>query len=176
MHLSWDFPFFVSVEAGSSAAVGVCRRTGIGRVRHLAVAQLWVQERVRSGDFVLTKWPGERNPADVLTKAVNGEIIDRHMLFVNLHWEDGRAECALRLDGFSWDELGPSVRTPGSGSASAGARVSAAAKQSEGKARHHVSWAECVDSPQDSCNEPDTCTESATAGVRVPCRRSSSRS
>eukprot|EP00969_Alexandrium_andersonii_P052270 2295114-Alexandrium_andersonii.AAC.1 len=24
---------------------GICRRTGIGRVRHLAVTQLWVQER-----------------------------------------------------------------------------------------------------------------------------------
>ena len=31
----------------SSAAVGICRRAGIGRVRHLAVGQLWIQELVR---------------------------------------------------------------------------------------------------------------------------------
>ena len=30
-----------------AAAIGICRRTGIGRVRHLAVGQLWVQERLR---------------------------------------------------------------------------------------------------------------------------------
>ena len=34
----------LKVFADSSAAIGICRRTGIGRVRHLAVGQLWVQE------------------------------------------------------------------------------------------------------------------------------------
>eukprot|EP00969_Alexandrium_andersonii_P364718 15464718-Alexandrium_andersonii.AAC.1 len=63
------------VYADSSAAIGMCRRTGIGRARHLAVGQLWVQEGVRSGDFELIKWSGVDNPADVLTKAVNGGTI-----------------------------------------------------------------------------------------------------
>ena len=31
----------VSVHADSSAAIGICRRTGIGKVRHLATGQLW---------------------------------------------------------------------------------------------------------------------------------------
>eukprot|EP00969_Alexandrium_andersonii_P062161 2739088-Alexandrium_andersonii.AAC.1 len=57
------------VYADSSAAIGICRRTGIGRLRHLAVGQLWVQERARAGDFELIKWPGADNPADMLTKA-----------------------------------------------------------------------------------------------------------
>ena len=39
--------------ADSSAALGICRRTGVGRVRHLAVGQLWVQERLREGHFSL---------------------------------------------------------------------------------------------------------------------------
>eukprot|EP00969_Alexandrium_andersonii_P159936 7067316-Alexandrium_andersonii.AAC.1 len=72
------------------------------------------------------------------------------MLFVNLHWEDGRAECAPRLDGFDWDQLGPSVRAPGSGSALAGAGAPAVVTQSEGKAGRHVSWAESADSPPSS--------------------------
>eukprot|EP00969_Alexandrium_andersonii_P346746 15330050-Alexandrium_andersonii.AAC.1 len=65
------------------------------------------QERVRSGDFALIKWPGERNPADIPTKAVNADLINRHLQFVNLRREDGRASRAPRLDGFSWDMLGP---------------------------------------------------------------------
>eukprot|EP00969_Alexandrium_andersonii_P338520 14960541-Alexandrium_andersonii.AAC.1 len=69
----------LQVCSGSSAAIGICRRAGVGRVRHLAVAQLWVQERVRAGDFELLKWPGERNPAGILMKAVNEELIVRHL-------------------------------------------------------------------------------------------------
>ena len=53
--------------ADSSAAIGICRRTGIGRVRHLGAGPLWVQERVRAGDFALVKHPGAENPADILT-------------------------------------------------------------------------------------------------------------
>ena len=175
--IAQDLGFTASLEvcADSSAAIGICRRTGIGRVRHLAVAQLWVQERVRSGDFVLTKWPGERNPADILTKAVNGEIIDRHMQFVNLHWEDGRAECAPRLDGFSWDRLGPSPKAPGSKSVSTGVGAPVAGDQSEGKARRHVSWAEPVGSAQAVSDESNQCPKSASADVWAPSSSSSSR-
>eukprot|EP00969_Alexandrium_andersonii_P300328 13278118-Alexandrium_andersonii.AAC.1 len=35
----------LQVCSDSSAAIGICRRAGIGRVGHLVVAQLWVQER-----------------------------------------------------------------------------------------------------------------------------------
>eukprot|EP00969_Alexandrium_andersonii_P160859 7108674-Alexandrium_andersonii.AAC.1 len=31
----------LQVRADSSAAIGICRRSGIGRVRHLAVGQFW---------------------------------------------------------------------------------------------------------------------------------------
>ena len=51
-----------NVLTDASAAVGICRRTGIGKVRHLATGQLWVQERVRQGDFYLIKDPGRPQP------------------------------------------------------------------------------------------------------------------
>eukprot|EP00969_Alexandrium_andersonii_P063593 2800334-Alexandrium_andersonii.AAC.1 len=37
--------------------------------------------------------------------AVNADLVNRRLQFINLHWEDGRASCAPLLDGFSWDEL-----------------------------------------------------------------------
>eukprot|EP00969_Alexandrium_andersonii_P083598 3687777-Alexandrium_andersonii.AAC.1 len=45
--IAQDLGFSASLEvcAGSSAAIGICLRAGIGRVRHLAVGQLWVQDR-----------------------------------------------------------------------------------------------------------------------------------
>ena len=89
----------LEVLADSSAAIGICRRTGIGKVRHLAVGQLWVQERVRGGDFALTKHPGAHNPADIITKAVEGNLIQRHMAAIGARDEQGRAASAPLLIG-----------------------------------------------------------------------------
>ena len=58
----------LSIHTDSAAAVGICKRAGIGRVRHLAVGQLWVQEGLRRGDFRLFKVQGDANPTDALTK------------------------------------------------------------------------------------------------------------
>jgi hypothetical protein len=84
----------VSVHTDSSAAAGICRRSGIGRVRHLAVGQLWVQEGLRRGDFRLYKVAGVDNPADLLTKHLSREVIDRHLETLSLIRQEGRAETA----------------------------------------------------------------------------------
>ena len=83
-----------SIHADSSAAIGICRRSGIGRVRHLAVGQLWVQEGLRRGDLTLFKVQGDRNPSDILTKSVAREVLDRHLGKLGLHRTDGRAATA----------------------------------------------------------------------------------
>ena len=66
--LDLGIPLNLEVLTDATAAIGICRRRGIGKIRHLHVADLWVQDRVRKGDFALTKTPGESNPADMLTK------------------------------------------------------------------------------------------------------------
>eukprot|EP00969_Alexandrium_andersonii_P171168 7566464-Alexandrium_andersonii.AAC.1 len=103
--IAQDLGFSASLEvyADSSAAIGICRRAGVGRVRHLAVGQRWVQECVRSGDFALLKWPGEKKPADILTKAIHADLIDRHLQLVSLRWENGRASCGTSA---RWVQLG----------------------------------------------------------------------
>ena len=45
----------VDVLTDATAAIGICRRRGLGNIRHLAVADLWVQDRLRSGDVTLAK-------------------------------------------------------------------------------------------------------------------------
>ena len=84
----------VRIHADSAAAIGICRRSCIGRVRHLAVGQLWVQEGLRRRDFTLFKVQGDRNPADILTKCVPREVLDRHLSKLGLHRTDGRAATA----------------------------------------------------------------------------------
>jgi hypothetical protein len=84
----------ISIHTDSSAAAGICRRSGIGRVRHLAVGQLWVQEGLRRGDFRLFKVTGTDNPADLLTKHLARDVVDRHLETMSLVRQEGRAETA----------------------------------------------------------------------------------
>ena len=58
----------IKVWTDSSAAKAAASRRGHGRMRHVELKYLWVQELVRSGRIVLDKVPGVRNVADHLTK------------------------------------------------------------------------------------------------------------
>ena len=87
----------IQVYADSTAAIGICKRVGIGKVRHLAVGQLWVQERLKSGDFRLYKVAGADNPADLLTKNVPRDLADHHCRSLAVQRTEGRAESAPGL-------------------------------------------------------------------------------
>ncbi len=56
------------VWTDSSAAVGICTRQGLGKMRHLDTHTLWIQQAVRTRRVDLRKVDGEQNPADLLTK------------------------------------------------------------------------------------------------------------
>ena len=86
------------VRTDAAAAIGVCRRRGLGKIRHLATSDLWIQERLRTGDFVLEKVDGHNNVADVLTKHVDRATLERHMLSLGLKEEYGRAQSAPTID------------------------------------------------------------------------------
>ena len=82
------------IMSDAAAAIGISRRRGLGKVRHLATADLWMQDRVRKGDFTLEKILGSDNPSDMLTKHVPRDVISEHMVTLGLRYEDGRAESA----------------------------------------------------------------------------------
>ena len=87
----------VRLRADSSAAQGICHRTGIGKVRHLAVSQLWVQERLREGTFTLHKCLGASNPADLLTKYLDKVKVEQCLSTMAVLSEAGRAATAPQL-------------------------------------------------------------------------------
>jgi hypothetical protein len=86
------------VHADSSAAIGICHRCGIGKIRHLAVAQLWVQDIVRAKQVRLHKVLGTLNPADLMTKPLPRAEIDGHLRRLGLSRAVGRAETAPLAD------------------------------------------------------------------------------
>ena len=46
----FGIPVNLVIKSDAVAAIGIVKRQGLGRVRHLAVADLWVQQRSKSGD------------------------------------------------------------------------------------------------------------------------------
>ena len=74
----------VTLRSDASAAIGITQRLGLGRVRHLAVGDLWIQQRVRRGDIDVEKVPGEKQPSDLMTKPLDGERIRRLLLLAGV--------------------------------------------------------------------------------------------
>ena len=67
------------VNTDSSAALGITRRQGIGKVRHLRTQWLWIQEVHVTGRLGYRKVLGTKNPADIITKHVPAELLQRHL-------------------------------------------------------------------------------------------------
>ena len=88
----------VRVWTDSSAAVGICGRSGLGKLRHVQTHTLWVQERVKSGAIELRKVNGLVNPADLFTKHLQSrERVDQLVKLFNCEYRDGRAASAPQL-------------------------------------------------------------------------------
>ena len=67
--LGWVLPIVIFIDA--SAAKSVASRIGLGKLRHLEVKYLWLQEAGRKGRFVLRKVRGTTIPGDFLTKPLS---------------------------------------------------------------------------------------------------------
>jgi hypothetical protein len=79
--LARDLGFSMSmrIHSDATAALGICRRRGLGKIRHLDVTDLWCQEKVRDGTVQLLKVLGADNPADIMTKYVDRAILDKSL-------------------------------------------------------------------------------------------------
>ena len=86
------------VYADSNAAIGIAQRSGKGKVRHLRVQALWVQEVRCSGRLTYKKVLGSRNPADILTKHVPKDLLNIHLVTLGLEIRGGRADTAPSID------------------------------------------------------------------------------
>ena len=87
----------IMLRSDATAAIGMCRRRGLGKVRHLAVADLWIQDKVKNQELSIEKVLGLDNPADLLTKYLDSPAQDKHVLRIGLSNEEGRAASAPRL-------------------------------------------------------------------------------
>ena len=90
--LGWTIQ--IRVHSDATAAIGICQRKGLGKVRHLATTDLWIQDKVRSRKLDLVKILGTENPADVLTKYVSRQLMQEATGKLGLRPMAGRPACA----------------------------------------------------------------------------------
>ena len=82
----------------SSAAMGIAKRSGLGRIRHLDTHTLWLQEKVRNKSIEVRKIAGESNPADLFTKHLpSKDKVHQLVRLFNCEYREGRAESAPLL-------------------------------------------------------------------------------
>ena len=88
----------IIMHTDASAAIGIAMRRGVGKVRHIEVHQLWLQDRIGRGDIRVMKVEGSKNPADALTKHVEGYKLENHVKSTGMQVCSGRHEAAPMLD------------------------------------------------------------------------------
>ena len=93
-----DIGLQVRVWTDSSAAVGICSRQGLGKLRHIDTQALLIQERVRTKNIILKKVRGDVNPADLLTNHISTkDKIDQLVVLYGLAFLGGRPKSAPML-------------------------------------------------------------------------------
>ena len=89
----------ISIKSDATAAIAIASRRGLRNVRHIDVCQLWLQEKVRTGEVRVQKVGTNENLADALTKFVSRESIDMHMKGTGQMITHGRHELAPKVEG-----------------------------------------------------------------------------
>ena len=92
----WGMSLEAHVFADSSAALAVTCRKGCGKLRHVRIGHLWVQEAAEQGTVRFCKVRGCVNPADILTKYLPASrLADLTALLNQGVMEGSSADCGL---------------------------------------------------------------------------------
>ena len=62
----------------ASAALSIAKREGAGKMRHINLRSLWLQQQAVKKQLEYGKIAGSLNPADGLTKSVKGELVSQY--------------------------------------------------------------------------------------------------
>ena len=93
----WDIELAGQVLVDSSAALGATKRKGNGKLRHVRVGLLWIQQKSEEGEIHYEKVLGTENPADLMTKhlAKNTSVYLQKKL--GLEQREGRSQVSLSI-------------------------------------------------------------------------------
>ena len=93
----WGVELEGKILTDSSAALGVVRRKGNGKLRHINVGMMWIQQKEEDGELEFEKVRGDLNPSDLMTKGLQMKTMKAHMARLGQEWREGRASAGLQL-------------------------------------------------------------------------------
>ena len=84
--LGFTRPIKMLIDA--MAAIAIARRRGMGRIRHIDVTDLWVQEKLTTKAKTIDKVLGGDKPADIRTKHVDRQTLNKALQRMGLQTLD----------------------------------------------------------------------------------------
>ena len=88
----------VRVVTDATTGKSLAGRKGLGKVRHIEVSELWVQEAVKNEQIELVKIKGTFNPADLFTKHVDRATQDKIVEALGGEHMEGKHEIAQEVN------------------------------------------------------------------------------
>ena len=89
----------VKLHTDSTASLGITGRVGLGKIRHLDCALLWLQHHVAKKHLSIKKVLGTENVADIGTKDVEEKLLIKFMNKMGFTETPGRHPKALTAGG-----------------------------------------------------------------------------
>ena len=91
--VSLELRVFTDATTGKSLVT----RRGLGKVRHIAVNELWLQSHVQNKTVTMVKINKKFNPSDMMTKYLTKMDMQQIMEHVEHRYEEGRSAAAPKL-------------------------------------------------------------------------------
>ena len=87
----------LEIKLDATAEGAIAMRRGAGRIRHIATPTLWLQRLAINGDIKITRVGGNDNCADLGTKHLDYQTMNRHFKFCGMRLAEGRSRIAPQL-------------------------------------------------------------------------------
>ena len=87
----------LEIKLNATAGRAIAMRRDAGRIRHIATPTLWLQRLVINGDIKMTRADGNDNCADLETKHLDYQTMNKHLIFFSgMRFAEGRSKVALQ--------------------------------------------------------------------------------
>ena len=86
----------IKLMTDASAAIGTLSRAGMGKMRHINVNTLWLQQKTAKRIFKIMKVDGKENPADAFTKPLDSNGIGWTVRKLGMVYYEGKNQDAER--------------------------------------------------------------------------------
>ena len=79
----------------ATAAAGIAKRRGAGKLRHVETKTLWLQRQVTNKKVTIRRIPGKDLPPDLGTKFVTQALMNKMLKEICFHRRQGKSKLAL---------------------------------------------------------------------------------